>query len=385
VLKKNKTSKKIKTSSRRKFIKTAVATTTVAASITMPNVSLGAPVTLKMQAAWQGKKNIFFEMAKDYEKRVNEMAGGSMKLEVLPRGAIVEANKITDAVSEGVVDAGHTATVYWYNKNNAAILFGGGPTFGFSSQELIGWIEYGGGRAYLEKIFRLLNLDIISFFAMPAPAQSFGWFQEHTTKISEITGMKYRTSGMVTDILSKMGMIVRKLSDSEIEMKTAMETGLIEGSEFNNPTLDKDFGMQEISKHYHLGSYYKSIGIFELEFNKTKFNNLEPHHQAILRYAAESVNSDNYWKAIQRYSTDLIKLTNDHRVNIYKTSEEILLEQLKAWDIILAEKIKDPLFKEIVESQKIYCKKVMKYLFLNQPDYRLAYKHAFGEPSKVKI
>ncbi len=220
---------------------------------------------------------------------------------------------------------------------------------------------------------------------MPAPAQSFGWFQEHTTKISEITGMKYRTSGMVTDILSKMGMIVRKLSDSEIEMKTAMETGLIEGSEFNNPTLDKDFGMQEISKHYHLGSYYKSIGIFELEFNKTKFNNLEPHHQAILRYAAESVNSDNYWKAIQRYSTDLIKLTNDHRVNIYKTSEEILLEQLKAWDIILAEKIKDPLFKEIVESQKIYCKKVMKYLFLNQPDYRLAYKHAFGEPSKVKI
>ena len=205
MLKKNKTSKKIKTSSRRKFIKTAVATTTVAASITMPNVSLGAPVTLKMQAAWQGKKNIFFEMAKDYEKRVNEMAGGSMKLEVLPRGAIVEANKITDAVSEGVVDAGHTATVYWYNKNNAAILFGGGPTFGFSSQELIGWIEYGGGRKLLEEIFRSLNLNIISFFAMPSPAQPLGWFEEHINKISKIKDVEYRTSGIVTDVTESFG------------------------------------------------------------------------------------------------------------------------------------------------------------------------------------
>ncbi len=385
MLKKNKTSKKIKASSRRKFFKAAVATTTVAASLTMPNVSFGAPVTLKMQAAWNGGKNIFFEMAKDYEKRVNQMAGGSMKLEVFPRGAIVKAEEITDAVSAGIVDAGHTASAYWYNKNNAAMLFGGGPTFGFSSQELIGWIEYGGGRKLLEEIFRSLNLNIISFFAMPSPAQPLGWFEEHINKISKIKDVEYRTSGVVTDVLSAMGFVVRKLPEDKTETETPMERDLIEGREFNNPTLDKEFGMQEISKHYHLGSYYKSIGVFELEFNRTKFNNLEPHHRAILKYATESVNSDNYWKAIQKYSTDLVKLMNDHQVNVHKTSDEILRAQLKAWDIVLAEKMNDPLFKKIVESQKAYCKKVMKYLFMNQPDYQLAYEHAFAEPSKVKI
>ncbi len=338
-----------------------------------------------MQTAWPGKKNIFFEMAKDYERRVNEMAGSEMRLEVLPRGAIVETSKITEAVSKGVIDAGHTTSASWYNKNNTALLFGGGPTFGFSSQELMGWIEYGGGREYLEKIFSLLELDIISFFAMPAPAQPLGWFENQITKSSEFKGMEYRTTGVLTDVLSEMGMTVRNFSDNENQIKLAMETGSIEGSEFNNPTLDKDFGMQEISKHYHLGSYYKSVELFELEFNRTVFNNLEPHHKAILKYAAESVNSNNYWKAIQRYSTDLVKLMNNHQVNVYKISEEILRSQLKAWDVILLEKMKDPLFKEVVESQKNYCKKVMKYLFLNQPDYTLAYKHMFGEPSKVKI
>ena len=381
---KDKTLKKVKTPSRRKFFKVAAVTgAAAAATIAMPNISLGAPVTLKMQAAWPAGKNIFFEMAKDYERRVNEMAGGSMKLEVLPKGAVVKTKEITDAVSRGVVDAGHTVTAYWYGKNNAASLFGTGPSFGFSSQELMGWIEYGGGRGYLEKIFSDLNLDVISFFAMPMPAQPFGWFKNHTTKVSEIKGMKYRTVGLATNVLTAMGMVVRQLPGSEIQ--PAMKTGLIEAAEFNNPTSDKDFGMQDVSKHYHLGSYHQSQEMFELEFNKTKYNNLEPKHQAILRYGAEAANCDNYWKGIWRYSTDLVKLMNDHGVNVHQTSDEILEAQLKAWDVVLKEKQKDPLFNEIVESQKAYCKKVMKYLFMNQPNYRLAYEHAFGDPVKVKI
>ena len=97
MLKKNKTSRGIKVPSRRKFFKAAAATgAAAAATMAMPNIAMGAPVTLKMQAAWPAGKNIFFEMAKDYEKRVNEMAGGSMKLEVLPKGAVVKTKEITE-------------------------------------------------------------------------------------------------------------------------------------------------------------------------------------------------------------------------------------------------------------------------------------------------
>ena len=38
----------------------------------------------------------------------------------------------------------------------------------------------------------------------------------------------------------------------------------------------------------------------------------------------------------------------------------------------------DEFFAKVIESQKAYAKTVMNYLNLNQPDYKLAYKHYFG-------
>ena len=380
--KKEKALKRVKTPSRRKFFKAAAATgAAAAATIAMPNVSFGAPVTLKMQAAWGG--GIFLEMAKQYADRVNAMAGGNLKVEVLPVGAVLKTAEIADGVSKGVVDAGHLVTAYWYGKNPAASLFGTGPSYGFSSQELMGWIEEGGGRALYEKTLRTIGLDVVGFFAMPMPAQPFGWFKKNVTKVKDVKGMKYRTVGLATDVLMKMGMVVKNLPGAEIQ--PSMKTGVIDAAEFNNPTSDKDFGMQDVSKHYHLGSFHQSQEMFELMFNKKKYNNLSPEHQAIIKHAAEATNTANYFMALVRYSNDLGKLMNEHGVNVYQTSDAIMDAQLAAWDSVMKDFRKDPLFDEIVKSQQAYAKKVMKYLFMNQPNYRLAYTRTFGDPTKVKI
>ena len=380
--KKEKTLKRVKTPSRRKFFKAAAATgAAAAATIAMPNVAFGAPVTLKMQAAWGG--GIFLEMAKQYADRVNAMAGGNLKVEVLPVGAVLKTAEIADGVSKGVVDAGHLVTAYWYGKNPAASLFGTGPSYGFSSQELMGWIEEGGGRALYEKTLKTIGLDVVGFFAMPMPAQPFGWFKKNVTKVKDVKGMKYRTVGLATDVLMKMGMVVKNLPGAEIQ--PSMKTGVIDAAEFNNPTSDKDFGMQDVSKHYHLGSFHQSQEMFELMFNKKKYNNLSPEHQAIIKHAAEATNTANYFMALVRYSNDLGKLMNEHGVNVYQTSDAIMDAQLAAWDSVMKDFRKDPLFDEIVKSQQAYAKKVMKYLFMNQPNYRLAYTRTFGDPTKVKI
>ena len=380
--KKEKTLKRVKTPSRRKFFKAAAATgAAAAATIAMPNVAFGAPKTLKMQAAWGG--GIFLEMAKQYADRVNAMAGGNLKVEVLPVGAVLKTAEIADGVSKGVVDAGHLVTAYWYGKNPAASLFGTGPSYGFSSQELMGWIEEGGGRALYEKTLKTIGLDVVGFFAMPMPAQPFGWFKKNVTKVKDVKGMKYRTVGLATDVLMKMGMVVKNLPGAEIQ--PSMKTGVIDAAEFNNPTSDKDFGMQDVSKHYHLGSFHQSQEMFELMFNKKKYNNLSPEHQAIIKHAAEATNTANYFMALVRYSNDLGKLMNEHGVNVYQTSDAIMDAQLAAWDSVMKDFRKDPLFDEIVKSQQAYAKKVMKYLFMNQPNYRLAYTRTFGDPTKVKI
>jgi TRAP-type mannitol/chloroaromatic compound transport system substrate-binding protein len=239
------------------------------------------------------------------------------------------------------------------------------------------------GRALYEKTLSTIGLDVVGFFCMPMPAQPFGWFKKNVTKVGDVKGLKYRTVGLATNVLTEMGMVVRQLPGGEIQ--PAMKTGLIDAAEFNNPTSDRDFGMQDVSKHYHLGSFHQSQEMFEMHFNKKTYNNLSPAHQAIIRNASYAANTDNYFKALVRYSTDLGKLMNESGVNVYQTSDEILNEQLKAWDKVMSDFRKDALFDEIVKSQQAYAKKVMKYLFMNQPNYRLAYTNEFGDPAKVKI
>ncbi|MDB9760560.1 TRAP transporter substrate-binding protein [Pelagibacteraceae bacterium] len=382
--KKEKNLKGIKTPSRRKFFKVAATTgAAAAASVTMPSIAFGAPMTLKMQTAWT-KGDILFEMASDFAKMVTDMSGGELKIDLLPVNAVVKIKEIGQAVTSGVVDMGHWVTAYWYDKNAAASLFGTGPSYGMSSQEVMGWIEYGGGRKLYEETLAKVGFNYVGFFHMPMPAQPFGWFKKHVTKVSDIKGIKYRTVGLASNVFQAMGMVVRNLPGNEIQ--PAMKTGLIEAAEYNNPTSDKNFGMQDISKDYHLGSFHQSQEMFEIPVNTKKYNNLSPAHQAIIRNAAYAANSDNYFKALMRYSTDLAKLINEDKVNVHQTSDEILSEQLKAWDKVVRDfSEKDPFFKKIIDSQKTYAKRVMKYLLMNQPNYRLAYENAFGNANKVKI
>ena len=378
--KKDKTLKGIKTPSRRKFFKAAAATGAVAAAtLAMPSIAKAA-TTLKVQAAWGG--GIFLENAQAYVKRVNDMAGGSLKIDLLPVNSVVKTSQMQDAVHRGVLDGAHYVPAYWYSKSPAASLFGTGPCWGWSAQELLGWIQYGGGMQLFNKLMGSLGLNLVSFFNSPMPAQPLGWFKEQIKKSSQMKGLKYRTVGLAADVLGEMGMSVVQLPGGEIQ--PAMKSGLIDAAEFNNPTSDSDFGMQDVSKHYHLASFHQSQEAFEITFNKKKFDGLAPELQKILEYASEAENSNFFWHNTLRYADDLVKLKNKLGVNVYRTPDGVMQDQLKAWDVITDKfSKKDAFFKEVVESQKVYAKKVMAYLLLNQPDYGMAYKHHFGEPTKA--
>ena len=378
--KKDKTLRGIKTPSRRKFFKAAAATGAVAAAtLAMPSIAKAA-TTLKVQAAWGG--GIFLENAQAYVKRVNDMAGGSLKIDLLPVNSVVKTSQMQDAVHRGVLDGAHYVPAYWYSKSPAASLFGTGPCWGWSAQELLGWIQYGGGMQLFNKLMGSLGLNLVSFFNSPMPAQPLGWFKEQIKKSSQMKGLKYRTVGLAADVLGEMGMSVVQLPGGEIQ--PAMKSGLIDAAEFNNPTSDSDFGMQDVSKHYHLASFHQSQEAFEITFNKKKFDGLAPELRKILEYASEAENSNFFWHNTLRYADDLVKLKNKLGVNVYRTPDGVMADQLKAWDVITDKfSKKDAFFKEVVDSQKVYAKKVMAYLLLNQPDYGMAYRHHFGEPTKA--
>lgn len=363
--------------SRRKFLKVGAATVVGgAAAVAMPNIATAAPTVLKVQAAWGG--GIFLENAKSYVERVHAMAGKSLKIDLLSVNSVVKTSQMQDAVHRGVLDGAHYVSAYWYSKSKAASLFGTGPCFGWSAQELLGWVQYGGGIELFNELMASLGLNLISFFNSPMPAQPLGWFKEEIKDASQMKGLKYRTVGLAADVLQEMGMSVVQLPGGEIQ--PAMKSGLIDAAEFNNPTSDKDFGMQDVSKHYHLASFHQSQESFEIIFNKSLFDKLPKEHQAILEYATEAASSDMAWKAMERYSADLVRLKKEFGVNVYRTPDSVMAEQLKAWDIVLDRFMKvDPFFKKVVESQKAWAERHGAYSINNAPNYKGAYEHYFGK------
>jgi len=361
-------------SSRRKFLKAGTVGAAGAATLGFPMISKAETKVLKMQAAWGG--GIFLENAKSYVDTVHSMAGKDLKIDLLAVNAVVKTSQMQDAVHRGVLDAAHYVPAYWYSKAKTASLFGTGPCFGWSSQEVLGWINYGGGQELFDELMGNLGLNVVSFFNSPMPAQPLGWFKQQITDAKQMEGLKYRTVGLAADVMLEMGLSVVQLPGGEIQ--PAMKSGLIDAAEFNNPTSDRDFGMQDVSKNYMLASFHQSQEFFEVTFNKGVYQSLPSELQAVLKHASNAENSNFYWHNTKRYSEDLEKLKGQG-VSVYRTPDSVMQKQLEAWDVVVKRlSTEDPFFAKVIKSQMAYAQEVMGYLNLNQPDYKLAYKHYFG-------
>ncbi len=365
---------------RRKFLTGAAAATTGAAIAGFPMISVAqSPIVLKMQGSW-GAKDIFNEMAEEYVKRVNEMAGGRLRIDYLVAGSVVKPFEVMDAVNKGVLDAGHSVPVYWYGKSKVASLFGSGPINGCDAQQTLAWIYRGGGLEMYQELLKKLNLDVIGYFAMPMPTQPLGWFKKPVKSAADIKGLKYRTVGLAADLMQAMGAKVTQLPGGEII--PALEKGVIDAFEFNNPTSDMRFGAQDVIKNYMMGSFHQAMEFFEILFNRKKFDSIPKDLQAILRFGVEAASSSNFWTAMKNYSDDLELLRTKHKVNVQRTPKSVFQAQLVAWDG-LTKKLgdEDPFFKKVVDSQREWAKKVAYYWFLNDAEYKMGYEHIF----KTKI
>jgi TRAP-type mannitol/chloroaromatic compound transport system substrate-binding protein len=363
--------------SRRKFLTGAAATAAGATvAIAAPNISRAQTTTIKMQGAW-AQQDILNEFAQDYVARVNEMGGDRLKIDYLVSGAVVKAFSVYDAVHSRVLDAGHTVPAYVYGKNKAASLFGTGPCFGWDAHQALGWIYFGGGAdLYRELMQDILGFSIVSFFSTPMPPQPLGWFKNEITSVDDMKGMKYRTVGLATEVYQKMGVAVTQLPGGEIV--PAMERGVIDGFEFNNPSSDRLLGAPDVAKNYMLGSYHQPNEFFEIIFNKEVYDGLAAEQQAILKYASEAASSATLWKAFDRYSKDLQGLQAEDGVTVRRTPQDIFAAQLDAWDQVVETLSADAFFKKVIDSQKEFAKRVSYYVLFNNVDTKLAYEHYFG-------
>ncbi len=366
-------------STRRSFLKQATATAVGGAAIAAPMLSSAqaGPITMRWQSTWPAK-DIFHEYALDFAKKVNDMTGGDLRIDVLPAGAVVPAFGLLEAVSKGTLDGGHGVLGYHYGKQNALALWNSGPAFGMDANMLLSWHKYGGGAELLTKLYASIGMTAVqSFLYGPMATQPLGWFKKPITKAADFKGLKFRTNGLAIDLFTAMGAAVNALPGGEIV--PALERGLLDGAEFNNATSDRLLGFPDVSKVCMLQSYHQSAETFEIMFNKTKYDALPAKMKAIIAGAVEAASADMSWKAIDRYSKDYIELQNKDKVKFYKTPDAVLQEQLKLWEAILVKKsAENPLFKEIVASQKAFASRAVKWEQDTVVNRRMAVNHFFG-------
>jgi TRAP-type mannitol/chloroaromatic compound transport system substrate-binding protein len=370
------------TATRRKFLGGAAIAT--AAAVTAPSVvKAQGPISMRWQSTWPSK-DIFHEYALDFGKRINDMTGGDLKIEVLPAGAVVPAFQLLDAVSKGVLDGGHGVLVYHYGKQQALALWGSGPGYAMDANLLLAWHKYGGGKELLNEIFTSIGANVVSFPYGPMPTQPLGWYKKPVTKVDDFKGLKFRTVGISIDVFTGMGAAVNALPGGEIV--AAMDRGLIEAAEFNNATSDRVLGFADVSKICMLQSYHQNAEQMEISFNKTKFDALPDKMQKLIASAVEAASQDMQWKAIDRYSKDYIELQTKDNVKFYKTPDAILKRQLEIFDEVAKKKAgENAIFKKIVESQVAFAKRAVQWEQDTVVNRKMAFDHYFGPNAKKPI
>jgi TRAP-type mannitol/chloroaromatic compound transport system substrate-binding protein len=367
---------------RRRFLKGAALAT--AASVAAPSVvkAQGA-ISMRWQSTWPSK-DIFHEYALDYAKKVNDMTGGELKIEVLPAGAVVPAFQLLDAVSKGVLDGGHGVLVYHYGKQTALALWGSGPGYAMDANMLLSWHKYGGGKELLNKLYTSIGANVVSFPYGPMPTQPLGWYKKPITKADDFKGLKFRTVGISIDVFQGLGAAVNALPGGEIV--AAMDRGLLDAAEFNNASSDRALGFADVSKVCMLQSYHQNAEQFEITFNKTKYDGLPDKLKAIIANAVEAASQDMQWKAIDRYSQDYVELQTKDNVKFYKTPDSVLKRQLEVFDEVAKKKAaENPLFKEIIESQLAFAKRATQWEQDTVVSRRMVFEHYWGPNAKKPI
>ncbi|HSI58934.1 MAG TPA: TRAP transporter substrate-binding protein [Ideonella sp.] len=360
---------------RRRFLKSASAGAVGTGALAFPMISKAQTTSLRFQSTWPAK-DIFHEYAQDFAKKVNDMAGGRLKIEVLPSGSVVPAFQLLEAVNKGTLDGGHGVVAYHYGKNSALALWGSGPAYGMDPNMVLAWHNYGGGKALLEEIYKAINMDVVSYLYGPMPTQPLGWFKKPIARVEDLKGLKFRTVGLSVDIFTELGTAVNPLPGGEIV--PALDRGLIDAAEFNNASSDRVLGFPDVAKNCMLQSFHQSGEQFEILFNGAKYKALPQELRSIIDYAVQAASADMSWKAVERNSQDYIELKKAG-VKFYKTPDAILRAQLAAWDKTIAKKAaENPIFQKVLDSQKAFAERAGQWQSDYTVDFKMAYNHYFG-------
>lgn len=240
----------------------------------------------------------FWAAAERLARSITEMSGGRLQVTAHAAGELVPPARIFNAVAEGAVELGHASPDRWLEVDPVFQIFSGLP-FGLTATEHEGWIRYGGGQEMWERAYA--PHGVVPFLAGNTGTQAGGWFRREIRNASDFRGLKIRMSGAGAEILRRLGAEIVDIPPSDIF--PAMQTGLLDATEWVGPWNDLAFGIHNVARFYYLPAFHETGTALELIANAEAWRKLEPDLKAVLKGAAAAASAEtqsafNYHNAV---------------------------------------------------------------------------------------
>ena len=303
-------------------------------------------------------------MLKEFGNDVAALTNGSLKIEVLPAGAVVGPRDIMDAVDAGLVEGGFAWTHYWGGKHVAANLFGApvaGAGVGLDNIAFLSWFQYGGGKELYDRLWDEMGVNVKGFMLQPVGPEALGWFPKPIKSMDDFRKLRFRAPpGMVGAAYAEIGVPAVAMGGGDI--LPALEKGTIDAAEWCCPKPDSVFGFQKVLKHYYLQGLHQVVVNADMYVNRDFYNSLTPLEQKAMEVAANASLSKSMSYRIFENGKALKDLTDNHGVILEDTPTDYFTEYMAASKKLLEAASKEnKFFAEVWQSQKDFADTVVPF------------------------
>ena len=324
------------------------------AALTLMASAAFAETVIRIQSVL-GNSSDEVRMVESFAQDVFDLTNGSVKIEILPAGAVVGPRDIIDAVDAGLVEGGFAWAHYWGGKHPAANLFGApiaGAGVGLDNQAFLSWFQFGGGKELYDRLWDEMGVNVKGFMLQPVGPEALGWFPEPIASMDDFRKLRFRAPpGMVGAAYNEIGVAAVAMGGGDI--LPALEKGAIDAAEWCCPKPDSVFGFQKVLKHYYLQGLHQVTVNADMYLNRDVYNGLSASEQKALEVAANASLSKSLSYRIYENGKALKDLTENHGVQLHDTPAEYFTEYMAAAKKLLEEAAADnAFFAEVWQSQK---------------------------------
>lgn len=351
---------------RRKFL--SVLGAGAAGAVAAPFVSTARAqdtIRWKMVTSWPKNFPALGTGANEFARRIGELSGGRMQIDVYGAGELVPAMEVFDAVSSGTAQMGHSASYYWRGKVPAAQFFTAVP-FGMNTTETNSWLYQGNGMQLWDELYAEHNLK--PFAVGNTGTQMAGWFKKEIDSLEDMQGLKIRLPGLAGEVMNRIGATAVNMPGSEIF--TSMQTGVLDAADWVGPYNDLAFGLHQVADYYYTSAWNEPSAILEGTVNLDAWNELPDDLKIVVAEAARSANLAMIDEFTYRNAEALRALVDEHGVQLRSLPEDVIKALAEASRTVLQEQVdNDPASAKIYDSYREFQQFVKLYTDVGEFEY----------------